>query len=212
MPAHISLLLLSLAIPTTYLAGAAALRLLRPNQQIRSGLVNAVAAVTFAIAVILAAIVAFYGAMTLTFARFGGAAPSFRLDTISLSILLLVTFVGFIVVRFSRNYLDGDPRQDIFFARLCITLTATTVLALAGDLVLFTLGWVALSLALHGLLVFYRDRHLAMLAARKKFIIARLGDLCLIVAFTTLWVWAGTTEITAIDTAAVAGELADSGT
>jgi len=83
--------------------------------------------------------------VTLPFARFGAATPSFRLDVISLSILLLVTFVGFVVVRFSRNYLDGDPRHDIFFARLCITLAATAILVLAGDLIVFALGWIALT-------------------------------------------------------------------
>jgi NAD(P)H-quinone oxidoreductase subunit 5 len=137
--------------------------------------------------------------------------PALRLDAISLPILLLITFVGLIVTRFSRNYLDGDPRQPVFFTRLMLTLVPTAVLTLAGDLVVFALGWISLSLVLHGLLVFYPERPLAILAARKKFIAARLGDLCMIAAFVLLWTSAGTTDITAIQAAATANGLGGAG-
>lgn len=203
-----SLLIVAVAIPAIYVSGAVVVRFSPPRKRQRgAALAISAAAAAFVFALALAAMAAVTGATSLRFVVFGGATPSFRLDAISLSILVLVTFIGLVTVRFSRNYLDGDPRQHIFFARLLTTLAATTVLALAGDLLVFAFGWIALSLALHGLLIFYGERPLALLAARKKFIVARLGDISLVIAFFLLWKAAGTTDIAAIGAAAVAGNL-----
>ena len=101
-------------------------------------------------------------------------------DALSAVIALLVAFVGAIVIDYSRNYLDGDPAQGRFIRWLCLTLAAVLTLTISGNLLQFTLAWVASSLCLHQLLVFYKDRRAARLAARKKFIASRLGDLCLI--------------------------------
>jgi NAD(P)H-quinone oxidoreductase subunit 5 len=186
-------LLLCLSIPAAYLAASAALRLNRAITGRKAASIAGLAAgVVFAIAVTLAALTAIKGASTVTLFSWGSAAPGFRLDVISLSILVLVTFVGFVVTRFSRNYLDGDTRQTLFFSRLMAALAVTTVLTLAGDLIVFAAGWIVL------LLVFYPDRPVAVLAARKKFIAARLGDACIVTAFGLLWTAAGTTDIVTI--------------
>ena len=80
------------------------------------------------------------------------SAPLTFLDPLSAAILTLITFVGFIVVRYSITYLDGDPEQPRFMAWLCLTLAAVSTLVVAGDLVVFSLAWIATSLALHQLL------------------------------------------------------------
>ena len=100
-------------------------------------------------------------------------------DALSAVMALLVSFVGAIVVGYSRNYLDGDPGQGRFVKWLCLTLAAVLTLTISGNLLQFTLAWVASSLCLHQLLVFYGDRRAARLAARKKFLASRLGDVCL---------------------------------
>ena len=110
----------------------------------------------------------------------GGLAVTIYFDALSAVIALLVAFVGTIVIDYSRNYLDGDPSQGRFFKWLCLTLAAVLSITISGNILQFTLAWVASSLCLHQLLVFYRDRRAARLAARKKFIASRLGDLCLI--------------------------------
>ena len=109
------------------------------------------------------------------------------IDALSAIMLTLVSFVGVIVVRYSRNYLDGDPQQVRFFRLLCLTLAAVLTLIVSGNLVLFAAAWIATGLGLHQLLLFYADRPAARLAARKKFLFSRLGDLCLIGALALIW-------------------------
>ncbi|WBO58083.1 MULTISPECIES: hypothetical protein [unclassified Acidocella] len=84
-----------------------------------------------------------------------GAGLSVRLDAVSVAMLLLVTFVGWIVVRYARRYLDGDDRQGRFTAWLCLTLAAVALLVTAGNLVQLVIAWIATSLFLHRLLLFY---------------------------------------------------------
>ena len=98
----------------------------------------------------------------------------------------LVAFVGLIVVLYSRNYLDGDRGQARFTKWLCLTLAAVLLLIVSGNLFQFALAWIATSLGLNKLLLFYPERQSAVLAARKKFLVSRLGDLCLIAAMVLL--------------------------
>jgi NAD(P)H-quinone oxidoreductase subunit 5 len=108
-------------------------------------------------------------------------------DTLSAVMLLLVSFLGAVVTRYSCNYLDGDPQQGRFAKWLCVTLGSVTTLIISGNLLMFTLAWVATSMSLHQLLTFYPDRPAGILAARKKFLISRLGDACLIGALILSW-------------------------
>jgi NAD(P)H-quinone oxidoreductase subunit 5 len=123
-------------------------------------------------------------------------------DALSAVMALLVSFVGIIVIGYSRNYLDGDPGQGRFVKWLCLTLAAVLTLIISGNLLQFTLGWVATSLSLHQLLVFYKDRRAARLAARKKFIASRLGDLSLIAAMVLLYNLFGSLDFTTMFAAA----------
>ena len=86
------------------------------------------------------------------------------------------------VIHYSRNYLEGDRDQGRFIKWLCLTLACVLMLILSGHLVQFVLAWIATSLCLHRLLLFYPARPGAVLAARKKFVASRIGDLCLIAA------------------------------
>lgn len=94
----------------------------------------------------------------------------------------VVSFIGMIVVFYSRNYLDGDPGQGRFVRRLAVTLAAVLVLVISGNLLQLALAWLATSIALHGLLVFYREGPAGMVAARKTFLLSRLRELCLVAA------------------------------
>ncbi len=151
------------------------------------------------------------GAAALTFVTWPNAAvpqplalPT-RLDAVSLVMLLLVSFVGWIVLRFSRTYLDGEPRQGAFTGWLCLTLISVILLVTAAHLVQLVLSWIATSLCLHRLLRFYPDRIGARRAARKKFIIARLSDLALIAGALLLHGAYGSQDLSAILAAARAG-------
>ncbi len=115
------------------------------------------------------------------------------IDNVALVMLMLVSFLAVIVTRYSASYLAGHMRQGQFMTWLARTIAAVLTLVIAGNLLLFFLAWLAMSLCLHQLLIFNLTRPGAMLAARKKFIVSRCGDLCLIgallVSYYTFGTW-----------------------
>lgn len=126
---------------------------------------------------------------------------SVRLDALSVIMLGMIALLGFIIVKFSNNYLDGDQRQGAFMGRLAATIASVQLLVLSGNLGLLLVSWILTSISLHRLLVFYRDRPGAQIAARKKFILARLGDACLLVAISLLYSHYGSGNLEIIFTA-----------
>jgi NAD(P)H-quinone oxidoreductase subunit 5 len=135
----------------------------------------------------------------------GGVGFSARLDAVSAAMLALVSFVGWVVLRFARTYLDGQPRQNAFTAWLTATLAAVLLLVTAGNLIQLVLAWIATSAFLHRLLLFHPDRPGARRAARKKFLTARLGDAALVAAAVLLADGYDSIDIAAILSAARAG-------
>lgn len=116
-----------------------------------------------------------------------GLGVSVRLDPLSTVMLLMVALLSVVIVRFSCTYLDGDARHGVFLGRLALSFAAVEVLVVAGNLALLIVAWVGTSLALHRLLLFYPDRRGAVVAARKKFVAARVGDVALIGAAALLY-------------------------
>lgn len=163
---------------------------------------------SFFLSLYLGAVVFTSGPLVSPVLGVGAVGISLRLDALSIVMCWLVTFLGTLLIQFSRNYLDGDPRQRLFFSRLYLTISAVLLLVLSGNLWQLVLAWVGTSLALHGLLVFYPERPRAVRAARKKYIIARIGDLCLIVAAVLIAGAFGATDLGLIRAAAGAA-LAD---
>jgi NAD(P)H-quinone oxidoreductase subunit 5 len=170
---------------------------------------RAATALTILIAAWAAVHVSLHGPTASQYIGIDPLALSLRLDALSVIMLALVAFVGYIVVRFSQNYLDGDKRQGVFVGRLCLTLCAVAMLVLSGSLLQLVVAWVGTSVALHRLLLFYEDRPRAAAAARKKFICARIGDGFLILAALLLYLAFGTGDLTQI--LKLAREMADNG-
>jgi NAD(P)H-quinone oxidoreductase subunit 5 len=137
-----------------------------------------------------------------------GVGLGFYLDSLTAIMFVLVAFVGAIVIRYSRHYLDGDPNQGRFIKWLCLTLAAVLLLIISGNLFQFALAWIATSAGLHQLLVFYQERPAAVLAARKKFLASRLGDACLIIAMIFLYQTFGSLDYAAIFAGAEAMRVA----
>ncbi|MGN6152334.1 MAG: NADH-quinone oxidoreductase subunit L [Lysobacteraceae bacterium] len=127
-----------------------------------------------------------------------GVGFAFQLDALSATVGLLVAFVGTVVLHYSRNYLAGDPDHGRFLRWLSLTLACVLALILAGNLFQLALAWAGTSLCLHKLLLFYRTRPAAVLAARKKFIASRIGDLCLVGAMLLAHQRFGSLDFTAI--------------
>lgn len=194
-----STVFLVLAAPLS-LVGVALLSMLNAGSRPRaveraSGLAAGLGVLVAAAA---AAAVASGGALTSPLVGAEGVGFSVRLDALSVTILLMVSLLGVAIMRFSRSYLDGDPRQGAFLGWLAATTSAVEFLVLANNLALLLAAWIATSLSLHQLLVFYRERPRAVIAARKKFIAARLGDVSLGAACVLLYRTFGTGELEVI--------------
>lgn len=110
-------------------------------------------------------------------------ALSLRFDALSSLVYTMIAIIGLVVMRYSRNYLEGEVRHQLFFARLATTIAFVQLLVISGNLSTIYIAWIGTSIGLHKLLLFYPERKRAQLAARKKFIIARIGDLTLLAAF-----------------------------
>lgn len=100
----------------------------------------------------------------------------FRLDSLSATMMLMVSIIGFVVVRFSKNYLAGDSRQSNFYQRLFLTIALVQLFVLSGNLISLLLSWVATSFSLQSLIAFYKERKGAVAAVKKKFVVARISD------------------------------------
>lgn len=157
---------------------------------------------SFLLSLVLGAIALTSGPIVSPLLGVGEVGITLRLDALSVVMFWLVTFLGTLLIQFSHNYLDGDPRQKLFFSRLYLTIAAVLLLVLSGNLWQLALAWIGTSFALHQLLIFYPERPRAIRAARKKFIIARISDICLIVAALLIVQTFGTTDLGMIHAAA----------
>lgn len=167
-----------------------------------SRLVEGAALVGFAAAIASACLLLAVGPYTAAAPGLQGMLVSSRVDAVSVVMLLLVSFVGWIVLRYSASYLCNEPRQGAFLSWMAATLAAVLLLVQASNLPHLVAAWIATSLCLHKLLLFYGDRIQVVRAARKKFIVARIGDVALVAAALLLVSGYGTLDIAAILTAA----------
>lgn len=140
------------------------------------------AALALLVALLTAVVVAVGGPQVTGTLGHGGGGLGLYVDSLTAVMFVLVAFVGVVVLRYSRNYLAGDPGQGRFHKWLSWTLASVLLQILAGNLAQLIAAGVATSIGLVELLTFYRDRPLAHLAAKKKFIASRAGDLCLVAA------------------------------
>ncbi|MEQ3640032.1 MAG: NADH-quinone oxidoreductase subunit L [Alteromonas sp.] len=102
-------------------------------------------------------------------------------------VMLTVVAIGTILMRFSRNYLVGEACYPRFLRWMQLTLSSVVITILANHLIIFWAGWLAVSLSLHNLLLLYPERPRAIIAAHKKFILARTSECLMAGAFILLF-------------------------
>ena len=157
-----------------------------PRPRTALGATRAASVLSLVVSAVTAGIAVLHAPLVSPLLGAGGLGFSVRVDGLNAVMLALVAILGAVVLQFSRNYLGGDRRQGIFLGDLAMTIACVMGLVLAGNLIQLAVLWSLTSLALHRLLLFYRDRPGAVIAARKKFVVARAGDACLLVAAVLL--------------------------
>lgn len=106
----------------------------------------------------------------------------FRIDPLTLVLLLVVTCVGSLIHLYSVGYMRGDPGEPRFFATLNLFAFSMLVLVLANNFLVLFLGWELVGLCSYLLIGFWFDRPGVGSAAQKAFITNRVGDLAFAVA------------------------------
>jgi NADH-quinone oxidoreductase subunit L len=98
------------------------------------------------------------------------------IDSLSLTMLLIVTGVGFIIHVYSVGYMHEEKGYWRYFAYLNLFLFFMTLLVQAGNILLMFVGWEGVGLASYLLIGFWYQRTTAAEAGKKAFIVNRIGD------------------------------------
>ncbi|WP_288812291.1 NADH-quinone oxidoreductase subunit L [uncultured Gordonia sp.] len=131
----------------------------------------------------------------------------FLLDQLSMCFVLLITGVGSLIHVYSIGYMQHDPDRRRFFAYLNLFLAAMLVLVLADNYLGLYLGWEGVGLASYLLIGFWQHKPSAATAAKKAFVVNRVGDIGLAVALMIMFATFGSVAFTAVfDGASQAGE------
>ena len=128
----------------------------------------------------------------------GDETALFYMTPIKATLLVLIYFIAFIVMRYAQANFSGDPDNKRFLRWLMLTVFSVLVTVGTNHLVVFWASWVGISLCLHQLLMFYPNRPRAVLAAHKKFILARFAEVLLASAFGLLYLQHHTVSIASI--------------
>jgi NADH-quinone oxidoreductase subunit L len=118
-----------------------------------------------------------------------------RVDPLSMSFVLLVTFVGTLIHVYSVAYLADDAGRRRFFAHLNLFVAAMLLLVLADSYVLLFVGWEGVGLASYLLIGFWDHERPNAVAAKKAFVVNRVGDVGMIVAIMAMFAVFGTTDM-----------------
>ncbi|HEY9856715.1 MAG TPA: NADH-quinone oxidoreductase subunit L [Stenomitos sp.] len=118
-----------------------------------------------------------------------------RVDTIGWVTATLVALLGWVIVRFSHRYLEGESGQARYVAALLFTFASVGTLILTHNLLVLALAWTASSLSLHHLLTFHAERAQAQIVAHKKFLASRMAETCLLFALLLIYRATGTMEL-----------------
>jgi NADH-quinone oxidoreductase subunit L len=126
-----------------------------------------------------------------------GFAPQFalRLDALSLTMLGVITGVGFFIHLFASWYMRGDPGYDRFFSYMNLFVASMIFLVLGDNLLFLYFGWEGVGLCSYLLIGFWYQDPANGAAARKAFIVTRVGDTFMAIGLFILFHELGTLNI-----------------
>ncbi|MFH8345878.1 NADH-quinone oxidoreductase subunit L [Streptomyces sp. NPDC018045] len=117
---------------------------------------------------------------------------AFQLDQLSMTFVLLITGVGSLIHIYSIGYMEHDERRRRFFGYLNLFLAAMLLLVLADNYLLLYVGWEGVGLASYLLIGFWQHKPSAATAAKKAFLVNRVGDVGLSIAIMLMFTTFGT--------------------
>ncbi|MDD9896452.1 MAG: NADH-quinone oxidoreductase subunit L [Gammaproteobacteria bacterium] len=132
-----------------------------------------------------------------TWMAVGGFTPGFNfyLDGLSLVMMLVITGVGFLIHLYATGYMADDPGYSRFFSYMNLFVAAMLMLVLGDNLVLLYLGWEGVGLCSYLLIGFWYTNPDNGYAARKAFVVTRVGDTAMALGLFLLFAELGTLNI-----------------
>ena len=120
------------------------------------------------------------------------------LDPLSVTFALLITGVGSLILVYSNGYMASDPDRRRFFAYMNLFIAAMLLLVLGNNFVVLYFGWEGVGLASYLLIAWYSDRPAAATAAKKAFIMNRVGDAGLLIGIFLMFKTFGTVSFVGV--------------
>ena len=121
----------------------------------------------------------------------------FHVDALTACLLIVVTTIGMLVHIYSIGYMAHDKATWRFFAYLNLFMVSMLVLVLADNWLLVFAGWELVGLSSYSLIGFWYERRSAALAAKKAFIVNRVGDVGFALGIMAIFLNTGTLNIQA---------------
>ncbi|MEM8783729.1 MAG: NADH-quinone oxidoreductase subunit L [Planctomycetota bacterium] len=154
-------------------------------------------AASFVVTALLAVGGAEGGATAWTWMQVGGLDLSVRwfFDPLTLIMLCVVTGVGSIIAWYALGYMEHDDGYARFFGAVALFIFAMTTLVMADNLVLLFVGWEGVGVCSYLLIGHYFQKDVAVAAAKKAFVVNRVGDFCLLLGMFLLFQEYGTLSL-----------------
>ncbi|HWL66341.1 MAG TPA: NADH-quinone oxidoreductase subunit L [Actinomycetota bacterium] len=135
------------------------------------------------------------------------AAFDLRIDPLSAVMLLVVTGVGTLIHIYSIGYMHGDSRFSRYFAYLNLFAASMLILVLADNLLLLYVGWEGVGLCSYLLIGFWFEKPSAHNAAKKAFLVNRIGDFSFLLGMLLLAGTVGSLSADAVNASAEGGAM-----
>jgi len=127
---------------------------------------------------------------------------SFALDSLGVTMTLLVAFICLLTLKFSINYLHREAGYQRFFLVLCLFMAAMELIVMAGNAWLAFVGWELAGVSSYLLIAYAFERPNASRNATRAFVTNRIGDAGFILALFLSWHWLGGLDWNLIDNGA----------
>jgi NADH-quinone oxidoreductase subunit L len=137
-----------------------------------------------------------------------GADIAFQLDPLSIVMLMVVTWVGFLIHLYSVGYMHHEEGYWRYFAYLNLFLSAMLILILGSSYLFMFVGWEGVGLCSYLLIGFYYETDYAPAAGKKAFIVNRIGDFGFLVAMFMMFAYMGSVDFARVSQVAAGGGIA----
>lgn len=174
--------------------------------QEKSGMVGALGSgLVFLLSLTLAPVVFAGEKKTFSFQWFSGVDLGFRLDGLSWTMLMLVSFLVTLILIYAYSYMENEKGLKRFFSFMVLFGFSMVQLIVADNLLQMFIAWEIMGLCSYSLIGFYFEKNSAAAAGKKAFLTTKIGDVFMLLGILLLYTASGSFNYDDIFSAASAG-------